>query len=1069
MSNSKTVYNDFVRANLPEYIRYDSVRNQYVTVNGKRFVTYKEAKWYTDYIIKNGSIIDRAIGFNIPQTIADFSDDTFTSANKSLGPELVTNGTFDSDTSGWTGDDATLSVVSGKMRVTSTGDYGRAFQGISVQGGKSYVVYAEVDFISGTSSETEVTFSSNSSSGGGAPVANNSVISGSGTHIFTWVAPATGTYYLRIQSNTASTNEVFDVDNISVREVVSYSPASTTAESLLTHTRAGTATYTDSTGTLQTAATNELRKDNHIWDGSSWVKRCLVEPQSTNLVLNSDSLETQTVAVTPNEPHTLSFYPGASTVDLDESIASTAVDVFVYDTSKDSDGGAWRTGALAQASSWYNETLNTSTRGSRREFPAVAVIVAEASKVTIYDGDDPSLPMWMVFANGGGNWIEYSAGLIEVSSVDARNAILVVGSNGTAAQGVKVFNFVADGAYQQRTADLYQGIYGTTSERNDGLGVYLRSDVGNIVNETVNDCAMTVLPDAPTDPVTGLPVPTIAVATDSGVSVIKDDGTVVDDGWGDASRNVDFDSGDNLWWTRNNYAARYYYASKSDYLAGDGFGDRISDAVPALAGTTNANQLVADEQVYFANGAIVSGDSRPCLMVHAANTSSPTASFSKGMSALLTSTYNTGWMNGDIKLAALSDTDDTDLVANDKITNGDNEASLFTPLDATRATVAQSSEQASTGTFSAKATFSGGSASHYITAVSIPANEAIYFSYDIYIPASYTGSGIKAIDTSDGSFSTATVNTRDAWVTVSGSRGAKATTWPLGIGQNFAENVDGQSVYIDNLTVKTLDPDRSVNNNGLSVNGTVTRTPVATGADLAAYSGFSSSNYLEQPYNSDLDFGTGDFCVMGWVNVTGTASVQYLLDSRNVPLTDGFYVALVNGTLSVLTADASANSNTFGSTDIRNSTWAFITAVRKDSGTTQQVYVNGSLETSDTVTARNISDASRKTRIGARVDTGTTPLQGSLALLRISATAPTADQILKIYNDEKVLFQDNAQATLYGASDAVTALAYDEDTDLLHVGTSAGRSVFNGLRRINNTTTGVTTAISATNGVIAEQ
>ena len=94
---------------------------------------------------------------------------------------------------------------------------------------------------------------------------------------------------------------------------------------------------------------------------------------------------------------------------------------------------------------------------------------------------------------------------------------------------------------------------------------------------------------------------------------------------------------------------------------------------------------------------------------------------------------------------------------------------------------------------------------------------------------------------------------------------------------------------------------------------------------------------------------------------------------------------------------------------------------------------------------------------------------GSLALLRISATAPTAEQIAKIYNDEKVLFQENAQATLYGASDAVTALAHDPDTDLLHVGTSAGRSVFYGLRRISNTTTAVTTAISAVDGLIAEQ
>jgi hypothetical protein len=92
----------------------------------------------------------------------------------------------------------------------------------------------------------------------------------------------------------------------------------------------------------------------------------------------------------------------------------------------------------------------------------------------------------------------------------------------------------------------------------------------------------------------------------------------------------------------------------------------------------------------------------------------------------------------------------------------------------------------------------------------------------------------------------------------------------------------------------------------------------------------------------------------------------------------------------------------------------------------------------------------------------------SLALFRISATVPTAEQIAKMYRDEKHLFQEGAQATLYGTSDAVTALAYDDDTELLHVGTSAGRSVFQGLRRVNNTTDAVGAAISASNGLVAE-
>ena len=73
-----------------------------------------------------------------------------------------------------------------------------------------------------------------------------------------------------------------------------------------------------------------------------------------------------------------------------------------------------------------------------------------------------------------------------------------------------------------------------------------------------------------------------------------------------------------------------------------------------------------------------------------------------------------------------------------------------------------------------------------------------------------------------------------------------------------------------------------------------------------------------------------------------------------------------------------------------------------------------------------------------------------------------------MYNDEKHLFQENAKATLYGSSDAVTALAYDDAIELLHVGTSAGRSVFQGLNRVDNTTDAVGTAISASNGFIVE-
>ena len=92
-----------------------------------------------------------------------------------------------------------------------------------------------------------------------------------------------------------------------------------------------------------------------------------------------------------------------------------------------------------------------------------------------------------------------------------------------------------------------------------------------------------------------------------------------------------------------------------------------------------------------------------------------------------------------------------------------------------------------------------------------------------------------------------------------------------------------------------------------------------------------------------------------------------------------------------------------------------------------------------------------------------------MALWKFSHSALNIDQVRKIYNDEKKLFSKNAKCTLYGTSAPVTAIAYDDKKNIIHAGTASGRSEFQGIQRINNTTTAVTTAISASNGLVAEQ
>jgi trimeric autotransporter adhesin len=741
---------------------------------------------------------------------------------------------------------------------------------------------------------------------------------------------------------------------------------------------------------------------------------------------------------------------------ISATIADTAVDIFVYDTSKDSDGGAWR--KRTQGTSWYNETLGTGTRGSRKEFPAVAVIVVHqltsTGKVTIYDGDDPDMPMWMVL-NGNAEATDLipSFSTTSLSCVSALNGIVMVG-NGT--YDIDSVNFVEDAGYKwsNSSKSKYEG---SIEQRADGLGFSGNYGSG-IVNRAVNDVAMTVLPNAPIDAATGLPVPTIAVATNGGVSVIKDDGTVVDyvgTSQPDPVTGVEFVDKDKI------IIVNRYQATLHNLVSSDDTGQYYSQISSYITRITNTSSH------YDVSTPSVLGTSMPKNVVQTSDSTASFAEFGVGLannwedgggnhlSAYITSDYNTGWMNGDIKLATLSDTDDTDVTGSELVTNGDFSSTLGAEWDLSTGsgTIAIVSGQleitqgGSSSVMYASQDFTTVSGKTYTLSFKVVATtEANYFRVKVGTYANATNLGVTSTLTAAGEYSiTFTATGSTSWVTLHSDQNAnKKTTW-------------------DNVSVRLAEEDRSVNANGLQVFGTITKTAVATGADLVAYTGFSSSNFMVQPYNSDLDFGTGDFSIMGWINVGSSVSPYASILSR---------VLSANSETNAwsLRIDSSANNyylytnnaSVFTS-PVTRLTWQFLTVARR-SGVVY-FYVNGAFRTTGPM-------ANTITNVGACVVVGyeSTHNMGnsSVALWRISATAPSAEQIAKIYEDEKYLFQENAQATLYGSSDAVTALAYDDTTELLHVGTSQGRSVFQGLRRVDNTTSAVGAAISASNGLVAE-
>jgi trimeric autotransporter adhesin len=761
---------------------------------------------------------------------------------------------------------------------------------------------------------------------------------------------------------------------------------------------------------------------------------------------------------------------------IGSSISETAYDIFVYDTSKDSDGGAWR--KRTQHTSWYNTTDYENgyiKRGPRKDFPAIAVLVASNNGLDIYDGDDPDLPLWVRFKTNSRSPIYITP---NPGALAALNGIVFVGANnGASGSYTSEFGFIHDkmrlhqdsGKNQTRDSwitGMVQKSEGTSWI--SGTSPISISNDHQLVDRKTNDIAMTVLPNAPVDSATGLPRPTIVVATDGGASVIKDDGTVYDDTDATALGSVDFNDDYRIISTRTatgSALARFFISKRIDTVSSDSawlydyYTGNFASGYPRLrsedtgAGITLG--LKGDTCVRGSNIGFTLWDVNSYQI-------GPNDYSTNSLLCGISADHNTGWMHGDIKGAFLSDTDATN-------------ATYTTVLD-DWATAAAWTKQSSISLTSTGSGTSGtvsitgngtGSNVYFFNAITVEANT------DYVITVNFGAYNANEFYINNNPYTTA-----DKLININALSGL-TRGGHFNSGSNTTLYIQGYQVSttattITNVVVqKVSEKDRSVNNKGLQVFGTITKSAVATGADLVAYSGFSGSNYLKQPYNSSLDFGTGDFSIMFWYKST-SGSPQCILhrgDGGTGTWGSGPIIQIeFNGTnLAAFLANSGfSSSDTVGIpiATSANSVWNHYVLTR--SGGAMNVYFNGSLYGSATST-RTLTNTSARTWIGERPNVSRPASNTSMSLFRMGASAPTAEQVKKMYEDEKVLFQENAKCTLYGSSDAVTALGYDEDTELLHVGTSSGRSDFQGLRRINNTTTAVTTAISASDDLIAEQ
>ena len=763
---------------------------------------------------------------------------------------------------------------------------------------------------------------------------------------------------------------------------------------------------------------------------------------------------------------------------IDTDITTTESAMFLYDTRLDSDGGAWR--RRVQNTSWYNEALNTSTRGSRKDFPAVALIVADntADTVTIYDADHPDMAMWMVFNINNTQWMKHTNGGTSVVDIFAMNGQMYT-CGGTSGGRFGIMDFIRDSGDMLETSYHYtaEGIVRRNLETIDSHGA-----VGVLRIATLNAICVTatVLPDTPIDPLTGIHQPTIYVGTAEGLTVLNADretyyeGTSVTGTAYSYVGHITITPNGDLWYAGDSYdtylSFRDTYVVDPKLITRDWTWNNATDdqtITPSYAiSTSNENGDVkvgyVNESAFNFLAGPAAGTKLDGLVLFDFNNTDAQPQ----LHAHIQTDHNTGWQTKDTRLVVMSDNDDTDVVGSGElISNGDFSGGT------TNWTTNGTSIITDQGGYIRVDRNSGSAANQCYQDITTVVGET----YMIRAKVLATNNQYASIYHPGGETKSTTPATADI---LTGSFVATGTTSRIELAATGGSSITAD---FDDVSCMLAVDDRSAKFQSIPVYGTIPKQVCDTGTDLVSYGPFSTSNYMEAPYNDELNFGTGDFHFSGWFNMTSTTS-QGLI-SRVADGLGGTQAGFAMNTASsgvlgwaMYTTGLHSSGRTncgFGFTPKTN-VWNHVVAMRKSG--VMYLYLNGQLDTN--IVPANTDDITDTTNsppltIGLLANAGSPANATKLALWRISPTAPTEEQILKMFNDEKLMFEINAKATLYWDTTStnrqrISGLAYDPITKRIHAGTSSGRSEFQGLIRVNNSTDAVGTNITSVDGLVAE-
>lgn len=223
------------------------------------------------------------------------------------------------------------------------------------------------------------------------------------------------------------------------------------------------------------------------------------------------------------------------------------------------------------------------------------------------------------------------------------------------------------------------------------------------------------------------------------------------------------------------------------------------------------------------------------------------------------------------------------------------------------------------------------------------------------------------------------------------------------------------------------------------------------------------ANYLREEWSADLDFGLGEWCASAFVTIPTANAAAGIIFDRNyssgpyiqlgIDASNHFTGTAYDGTTTrTVTTSAAYNTNT----EIK------VELIYRLDGSLS-IRVNG---IQVAITYGNplltLTNTSAVLMIGINYAL-TVACPGSIALLKLSATAPTPDQSAWMYEQEKHLFRDGANCLLPDSGNIVD-LTYDEATDKWIAVSAANESSWTGLVRTNVTAVPAGSNIKASAG-----